>query len=307
MNTSIMKYIITVAEEKSVTRAAERLYLSTAALHRHIRNIEEDLGAPIFQRGKDGMQLTPAGVVFANNAQAILHLELEMQKKINLLCHTPQNVVRVALDNAFYNCTVRSVLPAFQKAFPECRVELFKCNIMQIRKLLTEGAADLGVVTSSTPFISGFESILVGAQRTHVVFPPGYQGPTDLDHLGQMQDYGLMPMLHPIGTTIRMMEEQRLIELQVNPPRILEGHYRDAIHDVLNGTAYGLFPAGICEIYRPQGIVIGETFLHFYDLLVYRADHALPAECNTLMNLMLESFSSGGLLAPYRAEAKNWK
>lgn len=307
MNTNVMSYIITVAQEKSVTRAAERLYLSTAALHRHIRNVEEDLGAPIFQYGKDGMQLTPAGVVFVNNAQVILHLEFEMQKKINQLCLEPQNVVRVAVDSAYYNCTVRSVLPAFQKDFPQCRLEVFKCNISQIRSLLSAGAADLGVVSSTTPFLSGFESILVGTKRTYVVFPPGYQGPTDLAHLGQMQDYGLLPMLHPIGTTIRMMEEQRLTELQVNPDKILEGHYRDAIHDILNGTAYSLFPSDICEIYRPHGIVVGEPFSQFYDLLVYSADHALPAECKPLMNLMLKSFSSGGLLEPYRAETKNLK
>ena len=68
MNTNIMDYIITIAEEKSVTRAAERLYLSTATLHRHIRNVEEDLGAPIFKHEKGGMLLTPAGVIFINNA-----------------------------------------------------------------------------------------------------------------------------------------------------------------------------------------------------------------------------------------------
>lgn len=302
MNTNIMDYIITIAEEKSVTRAAERLYLSTATLHRHIRNVEEDLGAPIFKHEKGGMLLTPAGVIFINNAQAILHLEREMQKKIDNLCQQRQNVVRVAVDSAFYNCTVRSILPAFQKAYPDCRLELFKCNTMQIRSLLTAQDVDLGVVSSPTPFVNGFEGISVKITQVYAVFPPNYQGPTDMAHLAQAGDYGLIPMLHPIGTTIRMMEEQRLIELGVNPQKILEGNYWDAIHDVLNGTGYAFLPEEICEIYRSHGIVVGETFMQFYDLLLYSADHPLPAECKTLMNTMLECYSGGSMFAPYRAE-----
>lgn len=302
MNTNIMDYIITIAEEKSVTRAAERLYLSTAVLHRHIRNVEEDLGTPIFSYGKEGMQLTPAGVIFINNAQAILHLEREMQKKINNLCQEPQNVVRVAVDSGFYNCTVRSVLPAFQKTYPDCRLELFKCNTVQIRSLLAAQNVDLGVVSSPTPFVSGFESISIKVTQVRAVFPPDYRGPTDVAHLVQAEDFGLIPMLHPIGTTIRMMEEQRLIELGVNPQKILEGNYRDAIHDVLNGTGYAFLPEEICEIYRSHGIVVGETFMQFYDLLLYSADHPLPAECKTLMNIMLECYSGGSMFAPYRAE-----
>lgn len=302
MNTNIMDYIITIAEEKSVTRAAERLYLSTTTLHRHIRNVEEDLGASIFSYGKEGMQLTPAGVVFINNAQAILHLEREMQKKINNLCQEQQNIVRVAVDSGLYNCTVRSVLPAFQKACPDCRLELFKCNTVQIRSLLAAQEADLGVVSSPSPFISGFESISVKITQVHAVFPPNYQGPTDIAHLAQMEDYGLIPMLHPIGTTIRMLEEQRLIELGVNPSQLLEGNYRDAIHDVLTGTGCAFLPREICEIYRPHGITVGEAFMQFYDLLLYSADHALPVECKTLMNIMLECYSGGSMFAPYRAE-----
>ncbi|MGM9659588.1 MAG: LysR substrate-binding domain-containing protein [Faecousia sp.] len=302
MNTTVMEYIIAIAEERSVTKAAERFFLSTAALHRHIRNVENDLGTPIFCHGKCGMQLTPAGVIFVNNAQAILHLEQEMKKKLENLCQENQNVVRVAVDNAFYNSTVRHVLPAFQKEFPECRLELFKCNITQIRKLLLAEEVDLGVTSSVTPHVSGLESIPIMTNRVQAVFPPGYQGPTDMEHLAEVQNYGLIPMLHPIGSTIRMMEEQRLIELRVNPPQILEGHYRDAIHDILNGTGYGFLPSDISDIYRPRGVVVGETFLQFYDMLVYSATHPLPAECKTLMNMMIECYAKGGLLEPYRAE-----
>ena len=303
MNTTIMRYIVTIAEEKSVTKAAERFYLSTTVLHRHIRNIEKDLGTPIFCHQKNEMRLTPAGVIFVNNAQAILHLEGEMGKKLASLCRENQNVIRVAIDDSFYNSTVRNVLPSFQERFPKCHLELFKSNISQMRQLLLAEEADFGVTFSTAPHLSGLESIPIMTTRSRVVFPPGYSGPTDVEHLDQARNHGLIPMLHPIGSTIRMVEEQRLTELQVFSNQILEGHYRDAIQDVLNGRSYSFLPAEICEIYRPCGIVVGDIFCNIYSMIVYSADHPLPGECNPLMDMMIECYSKGGLVEPYQAAA----
>lgn len=171
MNTTVMEYMVAIAEEKSVTKAVERFYLSTAVLHRHIRNIEKDLGAPIFCYKENEIQLTPAGVIFVNNTQAILHLEKEMKKRLTKLCKENQNVIRVAIDDPFYNSTVRNILPAFQEKFPECRLELFKCNISQIRQLLTAEEADLGVTSSAVPHLSGLESIPIMTTRGQAVFP----------------------------------------------------------------------------------------------------------------------------------------
>lgn len=61
-----------VSEELSFTRAAARLRLAQPPLSRHIRNLEEKLGVPLFERSKRSVSLTPGGIAFQENAKEII-------------------------------------------------------------------------------------------------------------------------------------------------------------------------------------------------------------------------------------------
>lgn len=64
MELRVMKYFLAVAEEGNITKAADRLHLTQPTLSRQLRELEEELGAPLFVRGKRRIALTEAGVLF---------------------------------------------------------------------------------------------------------------------------------------------------------------------------------------------------------------------------------------------------
>src|SRR6201999_2199960 len=67
-----LKYIVAVAETANFTRAAERLFLAQPSLSKQIKDLEDEIGFPIFVRNRDGVRITPAGQMIITYAQEAL-------------------------------------------------------------------------------------------------------------------------------------------------------------------------------------------------------------------------------------------
>mgnify|MGYP002596588725 CR=1 FL=1 len=72
MNLLHMKYAVTIAETKSINKAAEKLYVGQSALSRAVKELETSLGVAVFERSAKGMTLTPSGEEFIRRARSIL-------------------------------------------------------------------------------------------------------------------------------------------------------------------------------------------------------------------------------------------
>ena len=85
MNTRELTYIITIAEEKNLSRAAEKLYISQSALSQHLRKVEESINAPVFKYTNKKMELTDAGRIYLNGVRNIIALNREMEEELSKL------------------------------------------------------------------------------------------------------------------------------------------------------------------------------------------------------------------------------
>ena len=72
MDIKHLRYFVTVAEEQSFTRAAERLWVAQPGLSQHVRALERELDVQLFERLNRGVALTDAGVVFLAKARAAI-------------------------------------------------------------------------------------------------------------------------------------------------------------------------------------------------------------------------------------------
>ncbi|HME04603.1 MAG TPA: LysR family transcriptional regulator, partial [Solirubrobacteraceae bacterium] len=67
-----LRYFVAIAEERSFTRAAERLWVAQPGLSTQIRRLERELGMRLFERHTRGVDLTAAGELFLEHARAAL-------------------------------------------------------------------------------------------------------------------------------------------------------------------------------------------------------------------------------------------
>lgn len=101
MNTQYFKYVIEVERTRSITQAAENLYMGQPNLSRAIKEIEETLGFPIFERTTKGVVPTAKGTEFLTYAHNIVQ-QLEKMSHLSIQDVSDAQVFNVSIPRASY-------------------------------------------------------------------------------------------------------------------------------------------------------------------------------------------------------------
>ena len=91
------EYIVAIADEGSVTRAAEKLFLTRPALSHYLLTLEESLGSPIFRRTRSGLIPTAAGEIYIRGARQVLDTVRQTQKELDDLEGCAAGTLRIGI------------------------------------------------------------------------------------------------------------------------------------------------------------------------------------------------------------------
>ena len=91
-----LEYFLEIAKMGSVTRAAQSLNVSQPPVSLQLKLLEEELGSPLFIRDKRHLEITPAGTLLRERAQAILALLEETSRDIQLISQERHMIIRIA-------------------------------------------------------------------------------------------------------------------------------------------------------------------------------------------------------------------
>ena len=96
-------YALEVARCQNVSRAAERLILSQSALSQQLRRLEQELGYPIFTRTLHGVQLTPEGERFCEQAAGMARTWKEFQANVQKSALGIRKRLRIGMGSRVYS------------------------------------------------------------------------------------------------------------------------------------------------------------------------------------------------------------
>ena len=144
-----MEYIIQISEERSITKAAEKLFITQSALNQQLQKLEKELGISLFIRTRSDWQLTPAGEIYVNTARQILNLKKDAYSQIQDLKESGNRCISLGLIPERGVNMFTSIYPDFHKTFPNIRIEPVECNVRTMQNLITRNELDLGLITLS--------------------------------------------------------------------------------------------------------------------------------------------------------------
>ena len=147
MDLRLLENIVSIADERSITRAAEKRYLTQSALNQQLQKLEEELGAPLFIRARGNWQPTPAGEAYLSAARQMLALKKDAYARIADYAEKSRRSLTVGLIPERGIDMFTAVYPAFHAAFPQMQVEPVECRVTVMQRMISAGQLDLGLAT----------------------------------------------------------------------------------------------------------------------------------------------------------------
>ncbi|MBP3752863.1 MAG: LysR family transcriptional regulator [Pyramidobacter sp.] len=146
MNVDTLRYIIAIAEEKSVSKAAERLFISQSSLSRTLQKIEQTLGESLFYRTPAGMVPTPGGEFFLKSAHQILGLVSGINTEFCAFNSGHKGTLTLAAPIRMCNILFPDSLKAFNAKYPNVEIRIHDISGKGTEEEVLSGKADLGFV-----------------------------------------------------------------------------------------------------------------------------------------------------------------
>ncbi len=138
-----LRYFVAVAEAENVSRAALKLHVSQPGISRQIRDLEDEIGFPLFERGAKSLRLTAAGKVFLAEARKVLrHAEVAV-KKAKEVAQGGSGQIHVGYAPSPTVELLPCALHTFQNLAPGVRVTLHDLSSEEMLRGLNGGKLDL--------------------------------------------------------------------------------------------------------------------------------------------------------------------
>lgn len=139
-------YVKTIMEEKSISRAALKLYISQPSLSQAVQKIENQIGVKLFHRTAGGLLPTQAGMQYYNTANEILRSYDKMLSTIGNQIRAEERYLVLGTSTSLSVSLISEKYPLFLEKHPEIRFTIIEANYSTVYQQLYDGTIDLAVL-----------------------------------------------------------------------------------------------------------------------------------------------------------------
>lgn len=233
-----------VAQEGSFSRAAERLYMTQAAVSQHMRELENVLGTALFVRGRRGVHLTPSGERLAEYAERIFALVREAELAVAEVGNLAKNHLTLGATTGVSIYFLPELAQPFTTRYPQMTLSVVSHNAPKARESLMAHQIDLALIEDDEviPEADGMGAFML--QPVELVVVVGRKHPwwgRGSVAMGELD--GQMLVARQAGSYARVWLDEALANLGVTPRIMAEFDSPESVkRAVMAGVSLTLLP-----------------------------------------------------------------
>lgn len=170
MTSQQIEYVLTLAEEKSFSKASQKLYVTQPSLSQFIKNLENELRTQLFDRSTSPIRLTPSGEAYIDAARKIKAIEKELNHQIADLSNLKTGDLRIGTSPFRASCLLPKSIVEFHKMYPGVSIHILENKMSDLEKAALEGSIDLYLGTG--PFDDNlFHAEVLAEEQLYLALP----------------------------------------------------------------------------------------------------------------------------------------
>lgn len=258
MDIRFCQYMAAIAEEMSLSKAAQKLFITQSALSQQLDKMENELGTKLFVYTNNKMVLTESGEIFLKGAKEIIQIKERAYEKIANESKRYTEYISMAVNRQTGSLLVSEFLPIFKKRYPDVKININESDTFSAKQLLLNGSVDLVLMGEAESPHSLIEETFLYNEELVMVIPRshplaglyqptgGRQVPAANLHLFQNDDF----ILSQPGSHFRMLVDGILKKNHIVPNVLCELNNFFAVRNMVhNGFGTAFLPVTIAKEY----------------------------------------------------------
>lgn len=307
-----LRVFLETAKEKSFSRAAENIFLSQPTVSAHIKNLEKEVGTPLFDRSSRELELTEAGDILYRYAGELLNLKEEALSSIQQETQVIKGHLEIAASSVPGAYLLPGLFLAFRQSYPEVSFSVLMRDTRQVIKCIKDYTYNLGFI-GETPKDEDIEAIYLMRDQLILITPPEANLCTG-DREGRGEEGAGLPevelsrcqelpfILREPGSATRLAFERAFKKRFGREEALHVVAYMESQEAVIEGVKKGLgstvisrhaadsaLKAGAVRGYRLKDVPMERSFY-----LILRRKRALPPLTQVFLDFTRDYFQEAG-------------
>ncbi len=250
-DTTTIRLILAIAEEGSISRAADRLSLAVAAASRRVTDLEDQLGAKLFKRVPHGVEITESGNKLLQHVRQIDNLIDRLEGDAQALKLGLDGRIIIGAPKAVVIQFLAREIADIQRKYPGISLKIVEENSKIVQQLLRDKVIDVGIYEKKSGFLDLAKSpyqedhLVLVYNRPHFQFP---DGPVGIDDILDLPIVSLGKGSAVLSAVQRAYRSRG----RLFPNNFTASGFDTMLTMVRHGLGVGLMPPDVLRSFHPE-------------------------------------------------------